>query len=169
MLSVSTVFIKVIVGVTLLCVVSGNVYAQNNNRHEMTPQRMAEIIVEYADTSQVSFGVLQFTYKDVNLALIADSSANRMRIIAPIIEASALSDQMILATLVSNYHLALDARYAITDGTMYAAYVHPLKELSQAQIESAVRQVASLHNTFGTSYTSGDFLFGIQNNQEKEI
>lgn len=167
--STSSLLLKMLAAITLLFLASSHSFAQIDNRQEMTEERMVEIIEQYADASEINLGVLEFTYSDVSLALIFDSSANRMRIVAPIIEANELSQEMIMATLVSNYHLALDARYGITEGTMYAVYVHPLKELTRAQIESAIRQVASLHNTFGTNYTSGELLFGVQAPQGEEI
>ncbi len=135
----------------------------------MTQQRMAEIIEDFADQYNDDFGAIQFTYNDVELALISDNRANRMRIVAPIIEVNELSEDMIIATLVSNYHLALDARYAIGDGLMYAAYMHPMRELTRNQLESAIRQVASLHNTFGTSFSSGELSFGVGNPELEEI
>ena len=71
--------------------------------------------------------------------------------------------------MVSNFHLALDARYAIAKGVLYAAYIHPLKELTEQQLQSAVIQVSTLRLTFGTTYTSGALTFGADNKNEEEI
>ena len=65
--------------------------------------------------------------------------------------------------LVANFHAALDARYAVTDGTVVAVYVHPLASLQANELRSALRQVANLAANFGTSYSSGELGFGPEN------
>jgi len=92
-----------------------------------------------------------------------------MRLVSPVIEASNMSEQQIIASLVSNYHLALDARYAIGSGVLFSTYIHPLAELTESQLISAVRQVATLSKTFGTTYTSGELSFGVQAEEEERI
>ncbi|MEO0409240.1 MAG: hypothetical protein AAF289_18005, partial [Cyanobacteria bacterium P01_A01_bin.135] len=62
--------------------------------------------------------------------------------------------------LIANFHTTLDARYAVSDGTVVATYLHPLSTLQEQDLRSAVRQVVSLAETFGTTYTSGELLFG---------
>jgi len=90
-----------------------------------------------------------------------------MRIVAPVIEATQLTEEQILSSMISNYHLALDARYAIGDGILYSVYIHPLAELTETQLVSAVRQVATLRNTFGNGYTSGELTFGVEAQEER--
>ena len=136
---------------------------------EMTQQRMADIVREFAEEHQGSIGNLQFIFNEVPMALLSDVANNRMRIIAPITEVENLTEAHINAAMVSNFHLALDARYAIAKGVLYAAYIHPLKELTEQQLQSAVIQVSTLRLTFGTTYTSGALTFGADNKDEEEI
>jgi len=82
--------------------------------------------------------------------------ANRMRLITPVASLADMSEQQVIASLVSNYHLALDARYALSGEVLVTTYIHPLAELTEQQLISAIRQVATLSKTFGTTYTSGD-------------
>ena len=82
---------------------------------------------------------------------------------------SDLSDDHLRAAMVSNFHLALDARYAIGNGVLYATYIHPLRELTKDQLQSAVRQVSNLKTTFGSTYTSGELQYGGRNQQEQDI
>ena len=63
--------------------------------------------------------------------------------------------------LEANFHSALDGRYAISNGMVYAAYIHPLSPLRPEEVRSALRQVAELGKTFGTTYSSGELLFGV--------
>ena len=47
------------------------------------------------------------------------------------------------------------ARYALSKGVLYAAYIHPLSKLDEEQIESAVNQEFALKVTFGGDYSGG--------------
>ena len=51
-----------------------------------------------------------------------------MRLISPVIAdyEQAWSRLRLMLLLISNFHLALDARYAVSDGYLYAAFIHPL-------------------------------------------
>ena len=62
--------------------------------------------------------------------------------------------------LIANFHSALDARYATGRGVVYAAFLHPLSALTEAELHSALRQVAALARNFGTSCSSGELLYG---------
>jgi len=135
----------------------------------MTQSQMAGIVGELAGEYEGTPNNIQFVYNEVVMALISNEEMNRMRIIAPITEVDNLSDDHIKAAMVSNFHLALDARYAIGNGVMYATYIHPLKELTKSQLESAIRQVSTLRLTFGTSYTSGELRYGGRNPREEDI
>ncbi len=141
----------------------------DHRKEAMTQERIAEIVGAYAGSTSGPINSLAFNFQGADLVLISDAVANRMRIISPVTPIAELGQEEIIATLVSNYHLALDARYAIGDGLLYAAYIHPLAELTQAQLESAIRQVATLRNTFGSSYTSGELSFGVQAPQGQGI
>jgi len=134
----------------------------------MTQDRLAEIVKGLVDETQGSGNVLVFAIDDVSITMISDSAANRMRLVSPVIEADKLTEQQIAATLISNYHLALDARYAIGDGVLVTTFIHPLAELSKAQLLSAIRQVATLNKTFGTSYSSGELSYGVQQQEPQE-
>ena len=101
--------------------------------------------------------------------MISDTAANRMRLASAVVNASDMSDEQIISSLVSNYHLALDARYAIGNGVLFSTYIHPMAELTKTQLLSAIRQVSTLNKTFGTSYTSGELSFAVQPPPEERI
>lgn len=105
-------------------------------------------------------GFLQFNYNNVQMALVSDKAHDRMRIIAPIIKVEEMSPQEIYITMEANYHMALDARYATSNGILYSTYIHPLSPLTEAQLDSALRQVSTLALTYGDQYTSGELDFG---------
>ena len=151
--------------------VSCSLFAQSEqtNTNGMTQARMAEIVAKVAGEYEGSSNNIQFVFNEVPMALISDAASNRMRIIAPITEVNNLTDAHIKAAMVSNFHLALDARYAIGNGMMFAAYIHPMKELTDQQLENAISQVSTLRLTFGTKYTSGTLTFGGRNPEEQDI
>ena len=167
--------LMVVLLLSLFVSVSSVAQEENSNppektyRVDMTQQAMAEIITELVGEYQGTPNNLQFIYNDVPMALVSDEGNNRMRLFAPITSVDNLSEELLQAAMVSNFHLALDARYAIGNGILYATYIHPLKELTKEQVQSAVRQVSSLRSTFGSTFTSGELLYGGRNPKEQEI
>lgn len=130
--------------------------------NKMDQQLMEKIVKEMAADAKGDSGVVEFNYNKVRMYLISDASHDRMRIIAPIAEYQKLSRRHIDAVMESNFHGALDARYGVSDGVLYAAYIHPLSELSNGEIRSAILQVSNLALSFGNEYSSGVLSYGEQ-------
>ena len=141
----------------------------NASVDSMTPEKIISIIKEIDPDAVVLGATTSFQYQGNALALIMAPDANRMRIVTPVIPIEELTPEQVAATMISNYHLALDERYAFGDGLLFSVFIHPLAELTPYQVESAIRQVSSLKQTFGSSYTSGELTFGVQQNPDVEI
>jgi len=131
--------------------------------HGMKQERLEEIIKSMATSARGEQGVIKFEYNNVLMFLISDVTHNRMRIVAPIADYSDLTRAQLDAILESNYHKALDARYAVSEDVLYSAFIHPLTEMHEGQVRSAVSQVANLVLSFGADYSSGGLTFGGQN------
>ena len=93
------------------------------------------------------------------MALYSDEEYNRMRIISPITEYSSLAPSIKDSLMNSNFHLALDARYGVTEDTLYAAFLHPLSSLTVEDFESALKQVSNLATSFAKTYSSAQIKF----------
>ena len=127
---------------------------------DMTNAKMEAVFKKEASEVEGDLGGWQIMYHGNLLLAITDSSANRMRIFTPIIEAKELLPGQKEKMLEANFHSALDAKYSVYQGFVMSVFTHPLKELSESQLTDAMRQVAILANTFGTSYQSTDMIFG---------
>ena len=114
-----------------------------SNASAMTQAQLESAIRAMADSAEGGGGVLQFEYDGVILVCVSDIANDRMRIVM----------------LAANFHTALDARYAMSKGVLYAVFIHPLSTLAPVEISSAVRQVATLMQTFGREYSSGELNF----------
>jgi hypothetical protein len=128
----------------------------------MNQASMEAIVKSKATESKGENGVVEFAFNGVTMYLISDTTHDRMRIVAPVVEYAKLTKAQIDSVMESNYHRALDARYAVSDGVLFSVYIHPLAELTEKQIRSAVEQVSVLALTFGTEYSSGQLNFGGQ-------
>lgn len=126
---------------------------------QMTPEKLIDIIRQEADTVSITNNQIQFKYNDALLMCIYDESANRMRIISPIVERENLTEDELLNALVANFHSVLDVKYALSDEIIWSVYAHPLKELSEAQLVDAIQQVYAAAITFGGSYSSTNMVF----------
>ncbi|MEL6778031.1 MAG: hypothetical protein AAFO06_12315 [Cyanobacteria bacterium J06597_16] len=127
---------------------------------EMTLTRLEAILQSEASDIQGEEGQWQLTIGNRSVVVLADVSNNRMRIVAPIVAASELSAEQVQAMLLANFHTALDARYALSDDTVVSVFVHPLASLEEGYLRSALSQVATAADNFGTTYSSGGLGFG---------
>ena len=126
----------------------------------MSQLSMEKVVKGVASNAKGEKGFVEFKVKDVQMYLISDAAHDRMRIIAPVAEYQKLTEQHLHAVLEANFHKALDARYAVSDGVLYSVFIHPLSALNEEQIKSAVEQVANLALSFGNEYTSGVLDYG---------
>ncbi|HAA17563.1 MAG TPA: hypothetical protein DCP28_01850 [Cytophagales bacterium] len=131
----------------------------------MTSERMLKIIDALVPELQQQGNAVFFEYEEVPMMLVYDESADRMRIVSPIIEVSRLEEGMLEKAMQANFHQALDARYAISEGLVWSAFIHPLSDLSSELLRSGIHQVAVAHVTFGGQYTSGALVFGGEEGQ----
>ena len=125
----------------------------------MDNQGLDNIIKKTCKFLEGGFGHWKFDINGVGMICMTDEYHNRMRIISPITLVNKVNHQTILSCMEANFHTALDAKYAISDGAVWAAFIHPLKELTEAQAINAISQVHSCAKTFGTTYSSGDLIF----------
>lgn len=139
---------------------------QAQNIDTMSPEKLHQVIDNYSDKTQVQGNVIVFEYRQIALYCVWDANADRMRILSPIANRSDVSEEMMESAMQANYHSVLDARYALGDGIVYSAYIHPLSSVTKNEVESAIRQVATAAATFGVSYSSGELVFP-ENSEEK--
>ncbi|MEM9153002.1 MAG: type III secretion system chaperone [Cyanobacteria bacterium P01_F01_bin.3] len=135
--------------------------AQTSQQSEaMTLAQLGAILNEEGGNFQGSNGQWQVTVNDRSLIVLADAGSDRMRIFTPVVPAAELSPTQIQSVLLANFHTALDARYALSDNALVAVFVHPLSSLDDDDLRSALSQVSTLANNFGTTYSSGALDFG---------
>jgi hypothetical protein len=125
----------------------------------MTPARMADILREIDPEAEAALNRIAFRLDDVPVTVIFDPRANRMRAIVPIASQDSLGADDLLRLMQANFDSALDARYAIADGRIWAVFVHPLAELDRRQLISGVAQTVALAQTYGTTYSSTGMMF----------
>lgn len=131
----------------------------------MTIDRLDRILQSEVDNVEGGNGQWRFSVNGRDVIVLADARNDRMRVFSQVASIEDLNVQRVQAMLAANFHTALDARYAITEGAVVAAYLHPLTTLQDDDFRSALRQVVSLAETFGTSYSSNELNFGIRQQQ----
>lgn len=134
---------------------------------DMSAERLGDII-QLIDPDAVAQGnSWQFQFQERPLFLVYDNSADRMRLMSPVAEAEQLDEALLYRMLQANYDAVLDPRYAIARGIVWSAFIHPLSSLRDEQFASAVVQVFTAAETFGTSFSSGGIVFGGGDSQEQ--
>ena len=127
----------------------------------MTLARMDTIIRRLDDKAKAPRpGSWQFTISDRPVIIVTDQLNNRMRIISPVSKAEGMPPELMKRLMQANFDTALDARYAIARGVIWATFIHPLRALHDRQFISAIGQTVNLAITFGTTFSSGEMSFG---------
>ena len=104
-------------------------------------------------------GYWSFTVASRQVVVITDEAADRMRIMTAVVEDTELSAEQARTLLDANFDRALDARYAVSRGYVWSAFIHPLSALTEEEFEDGVLQVVTLAENYGTSYTSTNLVF----------
>ncbi|RMG20430.1 MAG: hypothetical protein D6730_19915 [Bacteroidetes bacterium] len=125
----------------------------------MNNRELQQILEVAGDSLQGQAGAWQLMVQGRLMLVLTDESHNRMRIISPIVEVSELEAEHLQNALIANFHTALDVKYAIAEGIMWAVFIHPLRQLSHEQVKDAIAQVYQASETFGSTYSSTDLYF----------
>ena len=123
-------------------------------------KKLKLVLAKEAVIVQESGNAVEYELNGLKIYLITDEEANRMRLMAGIVETEKLSKEDLDILMEANYDRALDAKYAISDKILWSVYVHPLRELHEKQVVDALYQVFALVKNYGTSYASTDMIFG---------
>lgn len=141
----------------------GEVYEQR-----MTAGRLAELIVKVDDEAVLEGATWFFHVEGLEAAVVYDVSADRMRIIMPIGPADELDEENLLRMMQANFDSALDARYAVAQGTLWGVFIHPLSTLTSEEFLVGLGQTANVVISYGSSYSSGLFIYGNGDSAEIE-
>lgn len=126
----------------------------------MNNHRLDSLIRELSsEVHEDKLGYWKFEYRDHGLIVMTDEEHNRMRIITPVAEVNDLEDEIWLLCMSANFDRALDARYAVSGDYLWSIFIHPLKQLEEAQVIDAIDQVINLAENFGTTFSSTGVMF----------
>ena len=136
-------------------------HSSTQKQSAMDEEKMYHIIHMLKDTEilEEDKGYILFLYLGTKIIFFCDEEYNRMRIIAPITSYSVLAPKIKDSLMQSNFHLSLDARYSVSEDTLYSAFLHPLSSLSGEDFKSALKQVRNLAVSFGKTYSSAQIEF----------
>lgn len=101
-----------------------------------------------------------FTIDETTVTLVFDVNADRMRLFSQIRPGDGLSGPQLRRLMQANFDTALDARYAVAQGQLWATFMHRMTTLTQEDFVSALAQTVTLVKTYGTTFSSGAMSFG---------
>ncbi len=134
----------------------------------MTSERLAELIVRVDDEAVLEGATWFFHIEGLEAAVVYDVTADRMRIIMPIGPADELDEENLLRMMQANFDSALDARYAVAQGTLWGVFIHPLSSLTSEDFLVGLGQTANVVMSYGSTYSSGLFIYGNGDSAEIE-
>ncbi|MFU8776351.1 MAG: hypothetical protein ACNA7M_01595 [Roseovarius sp.] len=127
---------------------------------QMTLDRLDTIIRTLDPEAQSNGRVWQLSINEVQILIVTDATADRMRAMTPVAKAEDLSTDDLNRVLQANFDTALDARYAIAKDLLWSAFIHPLKALEKDEFISGLGQVVNLAQSYGTLYSGGALQYG---------
>lgn len=99
----------------------------------MTTARLGDLIRSVDKDATLEGTTWQFTVAELDAAIIYDIAADRMRIVIPIGPSDDIEPEELIRLMQANFDSALDARYAIAQGILWGAYIHPLSTLTDEE------------------------------------
>lgn len=110
----------------------------------------------------------EFNVNTVPVLMVYDINADRMRLMAPVEDADKLGAEQLTRLMQANFDSALDARYALARGVLWSTFLHSLSDLGDEEFAKGLGQMVNLVATYGSSYSSGLFVFGGGDSQEEQ-
>ena len=135
----------------------------------MNNENLGKILYTLSDSISGASGQWYFTAGGREMLCITDENANRMRIISPVAAEEDLDAGQLKECMEANFHSALDVRYALSEGMVWVAFIHPLQELTKQQAIDAVTQVFNAAETFGSTYNSTHLVFPKTKKEEEPL
>jgi len=148
----------------LTLLISFSVFAADTPQPEppaniMNNEKLAGLVKRLDNKVEGKPGFWQLHIEDQEVTVITDEKADRMRILVPVTKVELLKENELTRLMQSNFDSALDARYAIAKGIVWAAFIHPLSSLTDHEFISGLGQTVNLLITFRKSYSSGALVF----------
>lgn len=127
----------------------------------MTIEKMRAIVKRLdANAREVKPGSFAFIISDFQVSIVSAIQVNRMRVMVRIRSSEELSREELYRISQANLDSALDARYAIGQGALWATFIHPFSSLHPKQFIEAIGSTVNLARNYGTTYSSGQLFFG---------
>ena len=104
-------------------------------------------------------GQWQARIDDWTVYIFADEQHDRVRIMVPVAEIGPRDVELLMVALSANFDRALDAKYAMKDGILWATFLHRLSWVTDEEVEDAIEQVLTLAQNTGTTFTSTELVF----------
>jgi len=126
----------------------------------MTLDRLDTILRALDPDLQSNGTMWQLNINEVQVLIVTDESADRMRAMTPVAKSDEVSTEDMQRILQANFDTALDARYALAKDILWSAFIHPLTPLEKDQLISGLGQVVNLAQSYGTLYSGGALQYG---------
>ena len=130
------------------------------NAAKMSGEKLAALIKDLDENAVIDGSRVVFEIAERELMMVYDSTADRMRVLSPILQAETIPSEAMERMLQANFDAVLDSRYAIANNIVWSVFLHRLSSLTEDDFISGLAQTITAAETFGTAFTSGAVVFG---------
>ena len=125
----------------------------------MNNARMHDLLLRIDPDLKGQLGSWLLKYESLQVQVITDENADRMRVIVPIDKIENVDREEFIRLMQANFDSVLDARYSVANGVLWSAFIHPLSILSDEEFISGLAQAITAAATYGSTYSSGALIF----------
>ena len=121
----------------------------------MSCARLGKELLKHLPQVTGERGVWHAKVNDLDVFVMADDDADRVRVMTPVARADPGDHDLLLVLLSANFDRALDAHYAVHAGVVWCLFVHRLSDLTAEQVGTSIEAVLTLARNTGTSFACG--------------
>ncbi|WP_425044623.1 hypothetical protein [Primorskyibacter sp. S87] len=126
----------------------------------MSYERLGRILFALDPETRPNGPGFELTIQGLPVVVVTDPAADRMRAMVPVRSSDEMSEDELRRVLQANFDTALDARYAVANGVLWAVFIHPLSPLEKNQLISGLAQTVNVALSYGTLFSGGAMQFG---------
>ena len=130
------------------CVSIGGGAPQGAGAGAMDQVRLERIFEGQVEKIAGGAGYLRSQVDGIDIVLISDADTDRMQLVVYVPLTENVGVQHLVGMLQANFHHGLDAKYALSDGVIYAVFGHRLSTLAEEDFIGGYRQALDLAKRF---------------------
>ncbi|MEM9174564.1 MAG: hypothetical protein AAGC67_04970 [Myxococcota bacterium] len=132
------------------CLSVGSGASGASSEGPMDQFRLGRLFERQVEKVDGGAGYMRSQVDGIDVFLISDPETDRVQLILSIPMSANITAQDLVQMLEANFHHGLDARYALSEGRIFAVFSHRLSTLDEDDFVAGYRQALDLARRFAS-------------------